>query len=69
LLTDPGIDFDAELQQNDEELSPQYPKILPELSPEVISIEELHLIHFLSSIRPRTQNAGNFDTWKSQIPL
>jgi hypothetical protein len=69
LLTDPGNNIDAELQQNGEKLSLQDQQILPALSFEAPSIEELHLIHFLSSMRPRTQNAGNFDTWKSQIPL
>ena len=69
LLANSGIEFDDELQRDDSESSSQDEQIPSALIPEASSIEEIHLIHFISSIRPRTHNAGNFDTWRSQIPM
>ncbi|KAN0093591.1 hypothetical protein V8E51_016775 [Hyaloscypha variabilis] len=69
LLANSGIEFDDELQRDDSESSSRDEQIPSALIPEASSIEEIHLIHFISSIRPRTHNAGNFDTWRSQIPM
>jgi hypothetical protein len=69
LLVNPVIEFDVELQRNDVEFSFPDLQIFPALKPEVLSFEELHFIYFLSYIRPRTHNEGDFAIWKSQIPL
>jgi hypothetical protein len=69
LLVNPVIEFDVELQRNAVEFSFPDLQIFPALKPEVLSFEELHFIYFLSYIRPRTHNEGDFAIWKSQIPL
>jgi hypothetical protein len=69
LLASPRIKFDAELQRNVAEFPLQGLQMFLNLKPEVHSIEKLHLIQCISSIRPSIHNAGNFAVWKSQIPL
>lgn len=64
LLEDPETELDTDFQQNCTELPSLSQQILAVLCP-----EELGLIRFISTIRPRTHNVGNFDIWKSQIPL
>jgi hypothetical protein len=67
LLVNPVIEFDVELHRN----AAEFPdlQIFPALKPEILSFDELHFIYFLSYIRPRTHNKGDFAIWKSQIPL
>jgi hypothetical protein len=69
LLVNPVIEFDVELHRNTPEFSFPDLQIFPALKPEVLSFNELHFIYFLSYIRPRTHNEGDFAIWKSQIPL
>jgi hypothetical protein len=69
LLVNPVIEFNVELQRNTAEFSFPDLQIFPALKPEVLSVEELQFIYFLSYIRPRTHNEGDFAIWKSQIPL